>query len=203
MGRRKLEATQVFEIREKMTQAAVLLYRQGGVEAITFRELGLALGVSHVTPYRYFDSKDDLLAAVRTAVFADFDACLREADVPALSAPERLRRIWRAMVHFAQDKPADYRLLFGLMLPDDGRYQPLREARASTLAFVSSVYADGVQQGTLHGDTKLAVPLMFSTVHGMISLQMAGQLVEAGATAADMLGPVLDALLPQHSAAAH
>ena len=40
-----------------------------GLEAVTMRQLAAELGVSPMTPYRYFGDKDDILAAVRARAF--------------------------------------------------------------------------------------------------------------------------------------
>ena len=47
------------------------------------RELASALGVSPMTPYRYFRDKDDILAAVRARAFDRFAAALGNSSRPA------------------------------------------------------------------------------------------------------------------------
>ena len=63
---RVLSQEAVGEFREKLVDAAERLFGQHGLEAVTMRQLAAELGVSPMTPYRYFADKDDILAAVRT-----------------------------------------------------------------------------------------------------------------------------------------
>ena len=58
------------------------LFAEHGVEAVTMRQLAAALGVSPMTPYRYFKDKDAILAAVRA----------RGLRPPRRGAGARLRR---------------------------------------------------------------------------------------------------------------
>ncbi|WP_291410022.1 TetR/AcrR family transcriptional regulator [Actinophytocola sp.] len=51
--------------RESLVDAATALLDEGGVAAVTLREVGRQVGVSHNAPYKHFASKELLLAAVR------------------------------------------------------------------------------------------------------------------------------------------
>jgi TetR/AcrR family tetracycline transcriptional repressor len=61
----------------EIADAALALLDAEGLDAVSFRRVGAELGVSHMTLYSYFDSKESLLDAVIG----------RALDVPELSAP--------------------------------------------------------------------------------------------------------------------
>ena len=61
---RVLTETDVADFRERLCVAAERLFAEKGPDAVTMRQLASELGVSPMTPYRYFQDKDDILAAV-------------------------------------------------------------------------------------------------------------------------------------------
>ena len=73
---RVLSDEAVGEFREKLVDAAERLFGQHGLEAVTMRQLAAELGVSPMTPYRYFADKDAILAAVRARAFNRHAAAL-------------------------------------------------------------------------------------------------------------------------------
>jgi AcrR family transcriptional regulator len=53
--------------RDRLVEAAAGLLDEGGVPAVTLREVGRRAGVSHNAPYKHFAGKEELLAAVAAA----------------------------------------------------------------------------------------------------------------------------------------
>ena len=80
---RVLSEADVVEFRERLCDAAERLFADKGPEAVTMRQLAAELGVSPMTPYRYFKDKDDILAAVRTIGFDRFAETLEAAYAKA------------------------------------------------------------------------------------------------------------------------
>ena len=66
---RILSPDDIATFQNRLCDAAEHLFAARGPEAVTMRELASALGVSPMTPYRYFKDKDAILAAVRTRAF--------------------------------------------------------------------------------------------------------------------------------------
>ena len=91
---RVLTEEAVGEFRERLVDAAEHLFAEHGLEAVTMRQLAAELGVSPMTPYRYFEDKDAILAAVRARAFnrhaealeAAFDAGATRSSAPTRSA---------------------------------------------------------------------------------------------------------------------
>ncbi len=74
------------ERREEFVQKAIEFFAEQGFDSST-RELAKRLGVTQPLLYRYFESKDDLIAQVYEAVYvrrwrADWDAMLADRSVP-------------------------------------------------------------------------------------------------------------------------
>ena len=59
--------------RERVLRAAIDLADQGGVEALTMRTLGQALGVEAMSLYRHVDDKSDIVDGIVDLVFAEIE----------------------------------------------------------------------------------------------------------------------------------
>src|SRR5258708_35022878 len=76
---RVLSDTDVADFRDRLCEAAERLFAERGPDAVTMRQLAAELGVSPMTPYRYFEDTDDILAAVRANRFDRFAEALERA----------------------------------------------------------------------------------------------------------------------------
>jgi len=87
--------------RQRVVQAASKLAAEGGYDAVQMREVGTEAGVALGTIYRYFSSKDDLLAAVLVAWVEDLESRVTQrpptGDLTSERVASVLRRAHRAM----------------------------------------------------------------------------------------------------------
>ncbi len=74
--------------RERIIAAAVVLVDEGGLDALSMRKLGAALGVEAMSLYNHVDNKDDVLDGI-------LDAVLREVQAPDPTLPwqDQLRSV--------------------------------------------------------------------------------------------------------------
>ncbi len=70
MGRPALTQQDIDAWRAKARQVAIKLFAQQ--DEVSLRQLASAMGCSHATPYRYFESKEELFMAVRAQCFIRF-----------------------------------------------------------------------------------------------------------------------------------
>src|ERR1700743_2680178 len=127
---RVLTQTDVADFRERLCEAATRLFDTKGRDGFTMRELASELGVSAMTPYRYFKDKDDILAAVRARAFNRFAVALENAFRSEGPAAAKANAVYGAYVGFAFGEPAAYRLMFDLSQPDEALYPELVAAHA-------------------------------------------------------------------------
>src|SRR6185503_15399243 len=125
---RILTQTDVAGFRERLCEAATKLFAERGRDGFTMRELASALGVSAMTPYRYFKDKDEILAAVRAHAFSRFADALETAFQNRGSAAERGGAVGEAYIGFAFSQPESYRLMFDMSQPDEAEYPDLVRA---------------------------------------------------------------------------
>src|SRR5215469_14157629 len=125
---RVLSETDVADFRERLCEAAERLFAEKGPDAVTMRQLAADLGVSPMTPYRYFQDKDDILAAVRANGFNRFADALEAARAKASGARAKGAAVGEAYINFAFEHPHTYKLMFELDQPHEGEYPDLVEA---------------------------------------------------------------------------
>ncbi|ACG77167.1 transcriptional regulator, TetR family [Phenylobacterium zucineum HLK1] len=173
---RVLSESDVADFRERLCEAAERLFAEKGPDAVTMRQLAAALGVSPMTPYRYFQDKDDILAAVRANGFNRFAEALETARATKSGARARGAAVGEAYVNFALEHPHTYKLMFDLNQPDDGKYPELVEAGRRARATLSDYVKDLIADGVLAGDPEQLGTMFWAAAHGAVVLELAGKL---------------------------
>ncbi len=167
--------------RAELCDAAEELFAAHGPDGVTMRELADAVGVSAMTPYRYFESKDALLAAVRARAFSRFADAIGAFDAKAAKrSPIDPRAMTRAFfrartdayIDFALDNPAAYRLMFDVNQPTAQSYPELAAAIARTKALMAPRGGGGARAQA----PSPASYTLWSAGHGALMLSLAGML---------------------------
>ena len=170
---RILSQSDVADFRERLCVAATRMFDARGPEGFTMRELAAELGVSAMTPYRYFKDKEDILAAVRARAFNRFAEALENA---LLVEPEDEGAVYRAYVSFAFGEPAAYKLMFDLTQPDENLYPDLVRANARARTTMTDYVRHMIDAGKFVGDAGLIGHVFWAVLHGAIVLKLAGKL---------------------------
>lgn len=178
---RVLTESDVAEFRERLCRAAERLFAEKGPDAVTMRQLAAALGVSPMTPYRYFKDKDDILAAVRANGFNRFAEALEKARETPGSARAKSAAVGEAYVSFALEHPQTYKLMFDLNQPHEGRYPELSAAVDRAQATMSGYIRDLVAEGSLAGDPEEIGTMFWAAAHGAVVLELSGKLPKGSA----------------------
>ena len=176
---RVLTQTDVADFRERLCEAATRLFDSRGREGFTMRELASELGVSAMTPYRYFKDKEDILAAVRARAFTRWAEKLEAAFASARPAPEKSRAVFEAYTAFAFGEPAAYKLMFDLSQPDEAEYPELVAANARAKRTMTDYVRELVAAGLIEGDPDLIGRVFWASLHGAVVLKLAGKLSAA------------------------
>src|SRR3569833_3398579 len=175
---RVLSEADVADFRERRCGAAERLFAEQGPDAVTMRQLAAELGVSPMTPYRYFKDKEDILAAVRAAAFDRFAEALEKAFETWSDPIARTNAVGEAYIRFAFGEPAAYRLMFDMSQPDEGNYPDLLCAAVCARRTMTAHVRPLVEQGILEGDPMLIGHVFWTALHGAIVLELAGKLTE-------------------------
>ena len=102
------------DLRNTLIRAALELIAAHGVEGFTLRDCAKKAGVSVAAPYRHFEDRDDLLAAVAADCMQRLGDAMDRAveaagDVDPLSV---FRATGIAYVRFAVEHPAHFRVMY-------------------------------------------------------------------------------------------
>jgi len=188
-------------LQKALLQASIQLIAEIGPSAFTLREVARRAGVSHNAPYRHFNDKDSLLAAVAAQGYRELnDAMLRAANRQS-DARNRLKRAGLAYIAFALRRPEHFTVMFDA--PFSRRMHP-EAAGASERAFSTllSFVQDCQDQRLLPSGPPLQFALLaWTMVHGIAKLATTGRLpYRSRAKILEFATFVIDQSLPKPSA---
>jgi AcrR family transcriptional regulator len=164
--------------RARLVRVAGALLEDEGRAAVTLRELGRRAGLSRSAPYRHFDGKEGLLAAVA----ADGLRALHEQLLAAKeSAPPddpvaQLQAMGAAYIRFARANRERYPLIFSQDIRGVADADLAEAVDAASELFVRTVAA-GIDQGSLPpADPRQLAGAVLAAAHGAAHLAGAGHL---------------------------
>lgn len=191
---RSLSDQDIETFRDRLCDAAEVQFAEHGLDAVTMRQLATDLGVSPMTPYRYFKDKDAILAAVRARAFNHHAEALEAAYDQAASADQFAlsTAVGEAYVRFAFEHPAAYKLMFDTNQATADDYPELVAAGRRSLATMTRHLEPLIASGALKGDPALVGHIYWSAIHGPIMLQFSGVL--HGFTAQQLIGELVGVL---------
>jgi AcrR family transcriptional regulator len=190
---RILSPADVEAFRSRLCDVAEKLFAAHGPDGVTMREVADSLGVSSMTPYRYFKDKDAILAAVRTRAFNQFAAAMETARMQAATQNAKARP-GNAYVEFALSHPAAYRMMFDVSQPTFADYPELVAAMGRAQLTMGGGLRELAAAGRFKGDVELAAYVFWSAMHGAVMLELAGLLEGSKLDAHKIAKPALEAL---------
>jgi AcrR family transcriptional regulator len=176
---RELSTLEIEDFRDKLCDAALEIFAEKGVQGLTMREVATRLGVSPMTPYRYFQDKDAILAAVRARAFNDFAGALEKAVQRGDNPIDKSRGAGDAYVDFAFHNAEAYQLMFQVRQQDREAKDPnlqlaVERARATMTYHVEHL----IEAGALEGDAELIGYVFWAALHGLVMLELSGNFPE-------------------------
>lgn len=168
-SKRKKPAYHHGDLRVALLRSASELLEKQGPEAIVLREVARQAGVSHNAPYRHFESREALLAALAAEGFSAFAARMAAAAGPQMG---------EAYVGFAMERPQLFRLMFGGVVKLGSDEQLARAAKGAYDGLVGAFRARGDV-----ADPEIAAAAAWSLVHGLSHLLLDGHFPQARAEA--------------------
>lgn len=175
MPRSPLSEDEIAEFRSRAIAVAERLFAEAGVEGVTMRALSKELGCSPMTPYRYFDDQEHLLAEVRASAFARLALLQDEAARGGATPVATIRALRRSYIEFARREPNLYLLMFSLPPPKTPRPE-LERAAAAAFFNLRKAVREAVEARELAGDAETLAHLIWAELHGLVSLHGANKL---------------------------
>lgn len=188
--------------RERILEAAAEIVFAEGVEALSIKRVADAADYTPGALYRYFPSKDALLAAVVVRIIEELAADLAGSSAPGGPPLRRVVELCLAYRDFAKRQPHAFGLLSELIakprvlieVPEDASTVGAAVARA--LAPLGAALEEAVGQGELRpGDGQERAVLLWAGLQGTLQLRkqerVARDLIDADALTGAMLETLL------------
>jgi AcrR family transcriptional regulator len=158
-----------------MLQAALELFRNKGIDAVTVRALASAVQLSPMALYRYFpEGRGEVLAAIRGRGFEDLATHLAGSLRGVHHPIDRVVAVTLAGVEFAMDRAPLYRLMFEVTQPEEGESY-LATRRKAAWKVVQDAFDPALAEGLLRGERELVPQIFFAAVHGAILFEYSRQ----------------------------
>ena len=153
------------DLRAALIEVGLELIERQGIRALTLREIGKQLGVSRAAPYKHFEDKADLLAAIREAGMATFGSTL-DAAIKNTGAgfAAQLNAIAATYADFAKEHPAQFEVMFAAATAEGG---------GPYLRVLEETIREGQRQGDVRqGDTYDLACVVWALIHRASMLRM-------------------------------
>jgi AcrR family transcriptional regulator len=190
------------DLRQALLESALGLLEEVGVQGLSLRGVAARAGVSHAAPYRHFEDKESLIAAVAEDGFHKmFEHMVGELSRVAGGPQEQLMAMGLAYVSFAKAHPTHFRLMFGPHMAHEERHKCTREAGwRCHVQLVEVVRAGQAARVLPGGDADELAAGYWSLVQGLATLEINGFLSRTpgldGADSAALTRRVLEAMMP-------
>ena len=99
-------------LRDELLAAALSLFIESGLEAVTMRAVATKVGVSAMTPYRYFEDKGHLLRGIWQHVLGAAWHDMLVASRAQVDVRDRIRAQINAFIDYWEANPQHYRLVY-------------------------------------------------------------------------------------------
>ena len=177
MPRLALTSDQIEEFRTRAVEVATNLFAERGYEGVTMRALATELGCSPMTPYRYFENREELFGMVRVDAFRRFADQQEAAFEAGEDTRDKLLRIKAAYIQFALDEPNAYSIMFQLTPVPRDDFPNLNEESYRGFSYLVQATHKAVEEGMFEGDPLTIAHLLWSNTHGLVSLHLSGRLL--------------------------
>jgi AcrR family transcriptional regulator len=207
------------QVRDEIKAIALRQLAESGPAGLSVNAIARELGVSGPALYRYFASRDELLTELVIDAYDDLAGALRSAVAAAADqgARQRFEALARAFRAWAVSQPDRYRLLYGPPLPGyDAHAERLIAAGQAPMNLLAGILRDAGERPAarlarplrsqlstwakgrgidIHAATALRAVLIWSRLHGLVSLEIGGNFAGMGIDA-ELLFEIEVATLP-------
>lgn len=159
-----------------LLEEALRTIQKHGVDRLTLRGVGEALGVSRTALYRHFSDKQALLAAVGREGFRMLRLALTAAWVEHGRGRAGFDAMGTAYVHFAVANPSHYRVMFGGFVDSCSKDDAFLQEAAAAFQVLVEALVEQQKAGLVRPDNPLMLArFIWSIVHGIAMLAIDGQ----------------------------
>lgn len=178
------------QVRQAILKAACDIAAKEGWRAVTVRKVAEKVEYSPAALYEYFDDKDAILLELMREGFRLLTEDMR-AVPEGKDAVERLVATATSYWNFAFRHPELYQVMHGLGGVSFGTAETPQEARDSFIVLREAVRAVFPGDSASGRDLFDEVDTFWATLHGLVSLTMAGRIKDGRERAATLVAPAV------------
>jgi AcrR family transcriptional regulator len=166
------------DVRAGILQASLALMNEGGLGALSMREVARRAGVSHQAPYHYFQDREAILAELAGEGFDQLYDYMVSAIGLARDKAGKNRAMGEAYIRFALNHPEVFKLMFRCEMCDLANY-PDAKAKADRCfdVVVQTLGASGSSADKTNPDLAPVIAA-WSMAHGLATLMLEGKLAQ-------------------------
>jgi AcrR family transcriptional regulator len=173
MGRRSSHTPE--ELRELILEASTDLIKEGGLAALSAREVAKRIGYSPGTLYNVFENLDDLVLTIEGRLLDRLSAKL--SQVRSTGSPDdHVLELARVYLRFTHDHPRLWNLLFEHHLPANRDIPAWYQQKLDGLMGHVEAALAPVMPGSDQDKIRRAASVLWAGVHGITSPSTADKL---------------------------
>ncbi len=190
-------------LKEALIAKGLQLLNKEGYDGFSLRKVAVLCGVSHAAPYKHFQGKEELIAAIVQEVTESFRVTLVKSLTQSGDQPlVQIREMGRQYVQFMVENPEYLKFLFLNNHFNPIRIEPSGFSHQENSAF--AIFKDCATHylktiGAAAEELVIDIVLLWSTVHGLAVL-FANQSLETTADYRDVVAQTIDHLIQRFSA---
>jgi AcrR family transcriptional regulator len=166
------------DVKRAVLDASLALIEEGGVGALSMREVARRAKVTHGAPYHYFPDRAAILAGLAEE---GFELLTREMATAMQKEPEgtldRFEACGRAYFRFAVRHPAYMRIMFRPELSGPGDHPTVDATAERAMELLVVCVTECQSAGTMSDEDPMGIVLTsWATMHGLASLWLDGPL---------------------------
>lgn len=152
------------ELRQRIYDAALALFRRKGIAGATIREIAREAGVGVGTFFNYFDSKEGVLAELGRQRQERIEALAADPALVAQPTLARIERIMRALVEGMEEEPTLTRAIVRAALTSPTLFHGERGRFLVLVALLAEIIREGQARGEVAADcdAEVAAQLLIS-----------------------------------------
>lgn len=155
--------------RQRVLEAALTLGRTGGYDAVQMRDVAAEAGVALGTIYRYFSSKDHLLAAALVKWVEDLEQRVSRRPPVGNTTTERVLSVLKRAHHAMESEPKlSEAVITALVSPDPGAGECQRQTALIMTRTIATGLGDDLDPELRANTARILGHVWFSSLVGWV-----------------------------------
>jgi AcrR family transcriptional regulator len=175
MGIAERKLRQKEEVKASILQAAWQLVEKDGWQALSIRKIADAIEYSSPVIYDHFSNKEAIMLEFTKSGFQKLNEQLLKATEQFANPEQQIEAIAYAYWKFAFTHKEYYQLMYGLGMPGCDAVKQIAELKTFTELILTPVRNMIAKSKNTDADPYLKLHTFWSTLHGLISINMLGK----------------------------